>query len=100
MVPAAVRRMKLTGYATPEGMRRYRDRLVAAGAAHERHFREWLGGLTLSTIGPGTYLGKQGGATAGLYLAAVNQAIQAGCHVIDSAIHYCCQPHVRTFVPA
>src|SRR5437870_1756175 len=88
--------MKLTGYATPEGTRRYRDRLVAAGAAHERHFREGLGGLTLSTIGLGTYLGKQDGATDALYLAAVKQAIQAGCNVIDSEINYRCQRSERT----
>src|SRR3989442_1744355 len=63
MVPAAVRRMKLAGYATVEGTRRYRDRLVAAGAAHAGHFREGLGGLALSTIGLGTYLGKHDDAT-------------------------------------
>src|SRR5216684_1688197 len=88
--------MKLTGYATPEGTRRYRDRLVAAGAAHERHFREGLGGLTLSTIGLGTYLGKHDGATDALYRAAVKQAVQAGCNVIDSAINYRCQRSERT----
>src|SRR2546427_2132360 len=88
--------MKLTGYATPEGTRRYRDRLVAAGAAHERHFRDGLGGLTLSTIGLGTYLGKHDGATDALYRAAVKQAVQAGCNVIDSAINYRCQRSERT----
>ncbi len=88
--------MKLTGYATPEGTRRYRDRLVAAGAAHERHFREGLGGLTLSTIGLGTYLGKHDGATDALYRAAIKQAVQAGCNVIDSAINYRCQRSERT----
>src|SRR3989449_2787553 len=69
--------MKLAGYATPEGTRRYRDRLVAAGAAHERHFREGLGGLTLSTIGLGAYLGKHDGATDALYRAAGKQAVPA-----------------------
>jgi aryl-alcohol dehydrogenase-like predicted oxidoreductase len=88
--------MKLTGHATPEGTRQYRDRLVAAGAAHERHFREGLGGLTLSTIGLGTYLGKHDGATDALYRAAVKQAVQAGCNVIDSAINYRCQRSERT----
>jgi aryl-alcohol dehydrogenase-like predicted oxidoreductase len=88
--------MKLTGYATPEGTRRYRDRLVAAGGAHERHFREGLSGLTLSTIGLGTYLGKHDGATDALYHAAVKQAVQAGCNVIDSAINYRCQRSERT----
>src|SRR5207244_10943644 len=96
MVPAAVRRMKLAGYATAEGMRRYRDRLVAAGAAHAWHFREGLGGLALSTIGLGTYLGKHDGATDELYRSAIKQAVKAGCNVIDSAINYRCQRRERT----
>src|SRR2546425_5167891 len=96
MVPAAVRRMKLTGYATAEGTRRYGDRLVAAGAAHARHFREGLGGLALSTIGLGTYLGKHDGATDELYQSAIKQAVKAGCNVIDSAINYRCQRSERT----
>src|SRR5437879_9838581 len=96
MVPAAVRRMKLTGYATVEGTRRYRDRLVAAGAAHAGHFREGLGGLALSTIGLGTYLGKPDDATDELYQSAIQQAVKAGCNVIDSAINYRCQRSERT----
>src|SRR5207245_931724 len=79
-----------------EGTRRYRDRRVAAGAANERHFREGLGGLALSTIGLGTYLGKHDGATDALYRSAVKQAVQAGCNVIDSAINYRCQRSERT----
>jgi aryl-alcohol dehydrogenase-like predicted oxidoreductase len=88
--------MTLSGHATPEGTRRYRDRLIEAGATHERHFREGLGGLTLSTIGLGTYLGKHDGATDALYRSAVKQAVQAGCNVIDSAINYRCQRSERT----
>jgi len=82
--------MKLTGYATAEGTRRYRDRLVAAGAAHVGHFREGLGGLTLSTIWLGTYLGEHDGATDALYQSAIQQPVKAGCNVIDSAIYYLC----------
>ncbi len=88
--------MKLTGHATVEGTQRYCDRLVAAGAVHKDHFREGLGGLTLSTIGLGTYLGKHDGATDALYLAAVKQAVKAGCNVIDSAVNYRCQRSERT----
>ena len=88
--------MKLTGYATAEGTRRYGDRLVAAGAAHAGHFREGLGGLALSTIGLGTYLGKHDDATDELYQSAIQQAVKAGCNVIDSAINYRCQRSERT----
>ncbi len=82
--------MKLAGYATVEGTRRYGDRLVAAGAAHAGHFR------ALSTIGLGTYLGKHDGATDELYQSAIKQAVKAGCNVIDSAINYRCQRSERT----
>src|SRR2546428_10253885 len=96
MVPAAVRRMKLAGYATVEGTRRYRDRLVAAGAAHAGHFREGLGGMALSTIGIGRYLGKHDDATDELYQSAIQQAVKTGCNVIESAINYRCQRSERT----
>ena len=47
------KRMTISGFATAEGTKRYQQRF--AGAA-EDHFREEQG-LTLSSIGIGTYLG-------------------------------------------
>jgi len=88
--------MTLEGFATPDGTRRYRDRLVGAGAARPDHFREGLGGLVLSSIGLGTYLGKHDDATDALYLTAIMRAVEAGCNVIDSAINYRCQRSERT----
>jgi aryl-alcohol dehydrogenase-like predicted oxidoreductase len=87
--------MSLHGYATVEGTRRYRDRLIGAGAARQDHFREGLGGLVLSSIGLGTYLGKHDDATDALYLTAIMRAVEAGCNVIDSAINYRCQRSER-----
>jgi aryl-alcohol dehydrogenase-like predicted oxidoreductase len=87
--------MSLNGYATAEGTRRYRDRLIGAGAARQDHFREGLGGLVLSSIGLGTYLGKHDDATDALYLTAIMRAVEAGCNVIDSAINYRCQRSER-----
>ncbi len=95
MVPAAVRRVSLSGCATAEGTRRYRDRLIGAGAARPDHFREGLGALALSSIGLGTYLGKHDDATDALYLTAIMQAVGAGCNVVDSAINYRCQRSER-----
>lgn len=71
--------------ATPEGTARYRDRF--AGDIVEGHFRSEQG-LTMSSIGLGTYLGPWDDATDQLYEAAVARAIQLGCNVIDSAINY------------
>jgi aryl-alcohol dehydrogenase-like predicted oxidoreductase len=87
--------MSLNGYATAEGTKRYRDRLIGAGAARTDHFREGLGGLALSSIGLGTYLGMHDNATDALYLTAIMQAVEAGCNVIDSAINYRCQRSER-----
>ena len=80
--------MAIEGYATIEGTRRYRERMVAAGIAHPEHFREGLGGLALSSVGLGTYLGGHDAGTDALYLASVEQAVAAGCNVLDSAINY------------
>ncbi len=70
--------MVIPGYATIEGTWRYRERMVAAGIAHPEHFREGLGGLALSSVGLGTYLGEHDAGTDALYLASVEQAVAAG----------------------
>ena len=87
--------MGFPGFATPEGTQRYRDRLVAAGTTHPHHFRTAPGGLTLSSIGLGTYLGGDDAKTDALYLSSVKQAVRAGCNVVDSAINYRCQRSER-----
>jgi aryl-alcohol dehydrogenase-like predicted oxidoreductase len=87
--------MPIAGFATPEGTARYRDRMVKTGAVHAEHFREGLGGLALSSVGLGTYLGGHDAKTDGLYLAAVKQAVASGCNVFDSAINYRCQRSER-----
>jgi aryl-alcohol dehydrogenase-like predicted oxidoreductase len=74
----------LGGRATREGTARFRD---AAGAA-AGHFRPGLEGLWLSSLGIGTYLGRDDAATDALYAASVRRALQLGLNVIDSAINY------------
>ncbi|MEW6541981.1 MAG: aldo/keto reductase [Nitrospirota bacterium] len=87
--------MPVEGHATAEGTRRYRDRMVAGNVAHAGHFREGFDGLTLSSVGLGTYLGGHDEGTDSLYLAAVKQAVASGCNVFDSAINYRCQRSER-----
>lgn len=87
--------MGLTGYATPEGTKWYRERLVTGGVAHGGHFREGLDGLILSTVGLGTYLGGYDAQTDALYLEAIKLAIVSGCNVLDTAINYRCQRSER-----
>lgn len=75
----------LKGRATSEGTAAYRA-AQGAGAADD-HFREWRG-LSVSTVGIGTYLGPDDDATDALYEAAVEQAVTSGINVVDSAVNY------------
>lgn len=44
--------------------------------------------LQASTIGIGTYLGKEDSKTDALYFDAIIEAVEQGCNVIDTAINY------------
>jgi aryl-alcohol dehydrogenase-like predicted oxidoreductase len=71
--------------ATPEGTQRYRERF--AGKATHNNFTQQQG-LTLSSVGIGTYLGNPDTATDVGYTNAVVRAVQLGCNVIDTAANY------------
>jgi aryl-alcohol dehydrogenase-like predicted oxidoreductase len=74
----------LPGQATPEGTARYAGRFAPAATGH---FRPVLG-RTISSIGIGTYLGRDDAATDAAYAAAVRRALQLGINVVDTAINY------------
>ena len=74
----------LPGRATAEGTARFRD----ASAAAPGHFRGGAGGVWLSSLGIGTYLGRDDAATDALYAASVRRALQLGLNVVDTAINY------------
>ncbi len=75
----------IAGRATAEGTRRYAERFPELAEAG--HFRD-VGGLRLSSIGLGTYLGEASAARDRDYEEAVAAALAAGCNVFDSAINY------------
>lgn len=75
----------LRGSATPAGTVAYRAAL--GGVARNGHFREWRG-LALSSVGIGTYLGRDDDVTDALYEAAIERALLSGINVIDSAVNY------------
>jgi aryl-alcohol dehydrogenase-like predicted oxidoreductase len=75
-----------SGSATAEGTLRYAARFQ--GRVAPGHFREIRGGLVLSSIGIGTYLGEPDDATDGAYKNAVVAAVEGGINVVDSAINY------------
>ena len=74
------------GSATADGTLRYAARFQGRSAAG--HFREIRGGLVLSSIGIGTYLGEPDDATDLAYADAIVAAIESGINVVDSAINY------------
>ena len=83
-------------HATTEGTQRYGARF--AGRAAEGHFRAQTnaGGLMLSSLGIGTYLGEPDERTDRGYTEAVVAAVRGGINVIDAAINYRCQRSERS----
>ena len=75
----------IPGSATAEGTTRYADRF--AGRLPAEHFRG-LDGLRCSTVGVGTYLGREDAATDVLYQDAIARALELGLNVIDTAVNY------------
>jgi len=94
MPASATPGQRLSGRATPQGTLRYAARFQGRAAAG--HFREAAGGLHVSSIGIGTYLGEPDVATDKLYTDAVVAAIEGGINLIDSAINYRLQRSERS----
>jgi aryl-alcohol dehydrogenase-like predicted oxidoreductase len=84
----------LPGRATPEGTKRYSERFT--GSAARGHFRQAAGGLTVSSIGIGTYLGEPDAPTDRAYTESVIAAGEGGINLIDTAINYRLQRSERS----
>ncbi|MCI4331811.1 MAG: aldo/keto reductase [Thermoplasmata archaeon] len=79
----------LEGYATPEGTGRFRHRATTKHRLPDGHFRVTAGGLSLSTIGLGTYIGAPDGPTDQSVEQAVTLCLHSGrINLIDTAINY------------
>jgi len=76
---------RIAGRATMAGTERYRQR--HAGRCAEDHFSR-VGGLWLSSIGIGTYLGEPDERDDTAYRDAVALALRSGCNVVDTAVNY------------
>lgn len=76
--------MTLRGCATPEATATYAQSRKTA----EGFFRQAVDGLTVSSIGLGTYLGQPDDPTDVAYQAAVEHALKLGCNHFDTAINY------------
>ncbi|MDE1829582.1 MAG: aldo/keto reductase [Thaumarchaeota archaeon] len=82
----------LQGYATPEGTAQFAKNHPGVAKNHFKQF----GGLMLSSIGIGTYLGNPDDATDVLVKDAVVKSVTLGTNVIDTAINYRSQKAERS----
>jgi aryl-alcohol dehydrogenase-like predicted oxidoreductase len=71
-------------FATDKGTKRYAERFPNAANGHFRAAQ----GLTLSSIGIGTYLGRWDAATDENYVNAITRFVERGGNVIDTAANY------------
>ncbi|MGI0010426.1 MAG: aldo/keto reductase, partial [Nitrosopumilaceae archaeon] len=82
----------ITGHVTPEGTSNFAKKNQTAGTNHFRQFA----GLTLSSIGVGTYLGNPDNTTDILVKEAVKKSVLSAINVIDTAINYRSQKAERS----
>ena len=79
----------LSGYASREGTSRFRGRAVNARQLPAEHFRDAPGGLALSSMGLGTYIGPPDAPTDHAVEQAVAICLTSGrVNVLDTAINY------------
>ena len=70
--------MPLKGYATPEGTQRFKSRFNGNPNVCTEHLRDLINGLTLSSVGMGTYLGNPNSEDDALTMDAVIQSVKDG----------------------
>ena len=82
----------ITGYATPEGTKKFADRQQVASQQNYKNIHN----LTLSNMGIGTYLGNPDPETDKLVEEAIKKSVLGGINVIDTAINYRAQKAERS----
>ncbi len=81
----------ISGFATPEGTARYRQRFPQLSEAEFFRHAEQVPAareVWLSSLGLGTYLGDPDDAADAAYTEAILLALRSGINVIDTAINY------------
>ena len=82
----------ISGFATHDGTASFAKR---QSKVSKNHFKQFAG-LTLSSVGIGTYLGNPDDSTDGLVSAAIKTSVKSGINVIDTAINYRAQKAERS----
>ena len=83
----------IPGEATASGTSRFADRFANAFAPD--FYRRTAEGLTLSSIGMGTYLGECDDDEDQRYVDVLTAGVSSGLNVLDTAINYRCQRSER-----
>jgi aryl-alcohol dehydrogenase-like predicted oxidoreductase len=83
----------ISGRATVRGTTRFSARFETAFA--KDFYRHTAEGLTLSSIGMGTYLGECDDEEDNRYVDVLTAGVSAGLNVLDTAINYRCQRSER-----
>src|SRR5215472_2120686 len=78
--------------ATAEGTLAYANR----HADLPGNFRRMLGGLSVSSVGIGTYLGEPDDETDRAYAESIGRALRGGINLVDTAVNYRFQRAERT----
>lgn len=86
-------RSQIPGHATADGTLRLARRFKRVYIAD--FYRPSAAGLTLSSIGMGTYLGECDDREDGRYADSLTNGLAQGLNVIDTAINYRCQRSER-----
>jgi aryl-alcohol dehydrogenase-like predicted oxidoreductase len=94
MIPSPAGQERISGYATPQGTARFKDRFQ--GKLDAGHFRQ-KADLWFSSIGIGSYLGEPDAAADKGYEASLKEAVRHGVNVVDAAINYRAQRSERSF---
>lgn len=77
------------GEASPDGTARFRDHGIRTRGLPPEHFRSFPHGLTLTSLGLGTYLGRPDAPTDLAVEQAVTVCLTSGrVNVVDTAINY------------
>lgn len=97
--------MSIKGFATADGTRRYRERFEGKSTGGisiaEGHFRESAQGLSLTSMGMGTYLGGlDEHASQQMTDAAIRSVASGAINVLDTAINYRYQLSERSLAQA
>jgi aryl-alcohol dehydrogenase-like predicted oxidoreductase len=95
----------VAGFASIEGTDNYRERFegkeIGGIAIAEGHFRETVQGLSLSSLGMGTYLGGTDDLTSQKMTTAAVRSVSSGViNVLDTAINYRYQLSERALAKA